>query len=65
MVLLGLGLAATNGLGALEAFRVAMPDVPVIVLFASHASTRRGPLSYYCSLTGTYALWCQDEGTVY
>jgi DNA-binding NarL/FixJ family response regulator len=32
MVLLDLGLATTNGLGTLEAFRVATPEVPVIVL---------------------------------
>src|SRR6266478_5487637 len=32
MVLLDLGLATTDGLGTLEAFRVAIPEVPVIVL---------------------------------
>jgi two-component system nitrate/nitrite response regulator NarL len=32
MVLLDLGLATTDGLGTLEAFRVAVPEVPVIVL---------------------------------
>jgi DNA-binding NarL/FixJ family response regulator len=32
MVLLDLGLATTDGLGTLEAFRAAIPEVPVIIL---------------------------------